>query len=62
VVLDIVVGVDGRVHSPRVVRSLGMGLDEKAIEKVNIWKFDPAKKDGRPVAVEMNIEVAFNLY
>jgi len=62
VVLDIVVGVDGRVHSPRVVRSLGMGLDEKAIEKVNVWKFDPAKKDGRPVAVEMNIEVAFNLY
>jgi len=62
VVLDIVVGIDGRVHSPRVVRSLGMGLDEKAIEKVNVWKFDPAKKDGRPVAVEMNIEVAFNLY
>src|SRR6266567_2795425 len=62
VVLDIVVGVDGRVHNPHVVRSLGMGLDEKAIEKVNVWKFDPAKKDGRPVAVEMNIEVAFNLY
>ena len=62
VVLNIIVGTDGRVHSPRVVRSLGMGLDEKAIEGVKTWKFDPSKKDGRAVAVEMNIEVAFNLY
>jgi TonB family protein len=62
VVLNIIVGTDGRVHTPRVVRSLGMGLDEKAIEGVKTWKFDPSKKDGRPVAVEMNIEVAFNLY
>ncbi|HKD79367.1 MAG TPA: energy transducer TonB [Candidatus Angelobacter sp.] len=62
VVLSIVVGTDGRVHSPQVIRSLGMGLDEKAIEGVKTWKFDPSKKDGRPVAVQMQIEVAFNLY
>ena len=62
VILNVIVGPDGRVHSPRVVRSLGLGLDEKAVEKVLVWKFDPAKKDGRPVAVEMNIEVSFNLY
>lgn len=62
VVLNIIVGTDGRVHTPRVVRSLGMGLDEKALEGVKTWKFDPSKKDGRAVAVEMNIEVAFNLY
>jgi protein TonB len=62
VVLTIIVGADGRVHSPRVARSLGMGLDEKAIETVKIWKFDPSKKDGRAVAVEMNVEVGFNLY
>ena len=62
VVLKTIVGTDGRVHSPSVVRSLGMGLDEKAIEGVKTWKFDPSKRDGRPVAVEMNIEVAFNLY
>lgn len=62
VVLKIIVGTDGRVHSPSVIRSLGMGLDEKAIEGVKTWKFDPSKKDGRAVAVEMNIEVAFNLY
>ncbi len=62
VVVTIIVGTDGHVHSPRVVRSLGMGLDEKAIEGVKTWKFDPSKKDGRAVAVEMNVEVAFNLY
>jgi TonB family protein len=62
VVLEIIVGADGRVRNPRVVRSLGMGLDEKAREKVLTWKFAPATKDGRPVAVEMNIEVSFNLY
>jgi protein TonB len=62
VVLNIIVGTDGKVHNPRVVRSLGMGLDEKAVEGVKTWKFDPSKKDGRTVAVEMNIEVTFNLY
>jgi protein TonB len=62
VVLTAVVGVDGRVHSARVSRSLGMGLDEKALQVVKLWKFDPGKKDGRPVPVEINLEIDFNLY
>lgn len=62
VTLDIVVGPDGRVHNAKVVHSLGMGLDEKAIEAVRTWKFDPAKKDGRPVACAFNVEVDFHLY
>lgn len=62
VVLVAVIGVDGRVHSPRVSRSLGMGLDEKALDIVKVWKFDPGKKDGRPVPVEMSLEIQFNLY
>lgn len=62
VVLTVVVGPDGRVHNPRVSRSLGMGLDEKAIEKVLMWKFKPATKDSKPVAVEVSVEVQFNLY
>jgi protein TonB len=41
---------------------LGLGLDEKAIEAVNTWKFEPAQKDGRPVAVAINVEVQFRLY
>jgi len=62
VTLDIVVGPDGRVHNAKVVHSLGMGLDEKAVEAVRTWKFDPAKKDGRPVACAFNVEVDFHLY
>jgi TonB family protein len=37
-------------------------LDEKAVEAVRRWKFDPAKKDGQAVAVQISIEVNFRLY
>ncbi|MGH9521086.1 MAG: energy transducer TonB [Terriglobales bacterium] len=62
VVLWVVVGPDGRPRDIRVQRTLGMGLDEKAIEAVRSWKFEPAKKDGQPVAVQINVEVNFRLY
>jgi periplasmic protein TonB len=62
VVLNVIVGPDGRVHNAAVARALGMGLDEKAIETVKTWKFKPATKDSKPVAVEVSVEVTFNLY
>jgi TonB family protein len=62
VVLWVVVGPDGRPHDVRIQRTLGMGLDEKAIAAVRTWKFAPALKDGQPVAVQINIEVSFRLY
>lgn len=62
VVLWAVIGPDGRPRELRASRSLGMGLDEKAIEAVKLWRFEPAMKDGRPVAVQINIEVNFRLY
>ena len=62
VVLFLVVGPDGKPQQIRIQRSLGMGLDEKAIEAVRQWRFDPAKKDGQPVAVMINVEVNFRLY
>lgn len=62
VVLWLVVGADGRPRDIRVSRSLGMGLDEKAIEAVRTWRFDPARKDGQPVAVQIAVEVIFRLY
>jgi periplasmic protein TonB len=62
VVLWVVVGPDGRTRDIRVQRSLGLGLDEKAMEAVRTWKFEPARKDGQPVAVQINVEVNFRLY
>ena len=62
VVLWLIVGVDGRTHEIRIQRSLGMGLDEKAIEAIRQWRFDPSRKDGIPVAVQINVEVNFRLY
>lgn len=62
VVLWLIVGPDGRPRDMKVVRPLGMGLDQKAIEAVRQWKFEPAMKDGKPVAVQINVEVNFRLY
>ena len=61
-VLYLIVGPDGKPRDIRVARSLGLGLDEKAIEAVRQWKFEPAMKDGKPVAVAINVEVDFRLY
>ena len=57
-----IIGVDGKVYNLSVVRSLGMGLDEKALEAVKLWRFEPGTKDGQPVAVEAFPEVTFTLY
>jgi TonB family protein len=62
VVLWLVVGPDGKPRDIRVARTLGLGLDEKAIEAVKAWRFEPAYKDGKPVAVSINVEVNFHLY
>lgn len=60
--LGLIVGSDGRPRNIRVLSSLGMGLDEKAIEAVKNWKFEPAMRDGHPVNVEIAVEVDFHLY
>jgi len=61
VVLYIEVDPSGRAVNPKVVRSLGLGLDEKALEAVRQWKFKPGYKDGKPVTVAATIEVNFRL-
>ncbi|MGB2605050.1 MAG: energy transducer TonB [Candidatus Sulfotelmatobacter sp.] len=61
-VLGLVVDANGRPTNIRVLNALGMGLDEKAIESVRNWKFEPGKKDGHDVAVEIAVEVDFHLY
>ncbi len=61
VVVAAEIGTDGRAHEVHVVRPLGLGLDEKAVEAVAHWKFRPATADGRPVAWPATIEVNFRL-
>jgi len=62
VVLEAIVRTDGTVEIVRVVRSLGFGLDEQAIEALKAWTFRPALKGGVPVDVAMQIQVNFNLH
>lgn len=61
VLLQIVVDPDGNVRDPRIVRSLGMGLDEKALEAVQQWRFRPGTHNGAAVPVAAYIEVSFRL-
>jgi len=62
-VLSIIVEPDGTPSNIRVSSSLGMGLDEKAIEAVKKWKFRPSMKDGRPVRYgPVEVDVDFHLY
>jgi TonB family protein len=61
VVLSLVVDDQGRPQGLKVVRSLGLGLDQKAIEAVEKWRFRPGMKDGKAVPVMATIEVNFRL-
>jgi TonB family protein len=61
VLVQLVVDEHGLPQQIRVIRSLGMGFDEKAIEAVSKWRFRPGAKAGKPVPVSANIEVNFRL-
>jgi len=61
VVLYVVVRPDGHASDMRVIRSLGLGLDENAIAAVAQWRFQPGQKEGRAVSVQATIEVNFRL-
>jgi periplasmic protein TonB len=61
VLLSLVVDETGHTKDIKVLKPLGLGLDEKAIEAVTKWTFIPGKKGGKPVAVAAQIEVTFRL-
>jgi TonB family protein len=62
VTLSAVIGIDGKAHDVKVVKSLEPTLDANAVEVVKTWRFTPATKDGRPVAVAIRLEVDFKLW
>ena len=59
VLLEIVVTRDGSVSDVTVRRGLGAGLDERAVEAVRQWKFAPARRQGQPVDVIVEVAVEF---
>ena len=61
VVLYVEIDASGKATNMHVIRSLGLGLDEKAMEAVKQWKFKPGMKDGKPVTVQAQVEVNFRL-
>ena len=61
VVLEVTIKKDGTAEIVRVVRSIGFGLDENAVEAIKQWRFKPGMRNGVPVDVSVNVEVNFNL-
>ena len=57
VALRLVIDEKGRPHDAKVVRSLRKDLDKAAVDALKKWRFDPAKKDGKPVRVMLEVEV-----
>jgi periplasmic protein TonB len=58
--LHVIVNVDGRATDITLVKAVGFGLDERAVEAVKKWRFKPAlDADGRPVAVQVPIQITF---
>lgn len=61
VVVGLIVGTDGKPEQVRVLRGVGHGLDEKALEAVRQYRFQPAMENGKPVPVRVNVQVNFQI-
>ena len=62
VLVNLWVDTSGNPSHVKVIRGVGMGLDEKALEAVRQYKFKPAMENGKPVLVELNVEVNFQIF
>ena len=61
VLIHVIIDANGTPQDLKVTKALGLGLDEKAIQAVQTWRFKPGLKDGKPVNVEATVEVTFRL-
>jgi TonB family protein len=61
VTINVVIGVDGHAHEPRITQGIGYGVDENALRALSMWLFEPARRDGKPVPLSSTIEMNFRL-
>lgn len=61
-VVQLTVGVDGKPSNVVVTKKVGLGMDERAVATVSKWKFEPARRYGRPVPTRMNLSLHFKLF
>jgi protein TonB len=62
VLVNLIVDQQGQPQNVHVIRGIGNGLDLKAVEAVRQYRFKPATENGRPVSVELNVEVNFKFF
>jgi protein TonB len=62
VLVTLIVDANGKPQNVHVLRGIGMGLDEKAVEAVRQYKFKPAMENGHPVPVQLNVDVNFQIF
>ena len=62
VTVTLIVNTQGLPQDVHVIRGVGMGLDDKAVEAVRQYKFKPAMENGHPVPVRVNVEVNFQIF
>jgi TonB family protein len=60
VLISVVITSKGEPDELRVIRSVDKDVDQNAMDAVKQWRFDPATKDGKPVAVRVSIEIRFH--
>lgn len=61
VIMQVIIDRDGRVKNPNVLKRLPMGLDQKAVDAVKQWTFEPATLNGEPIEVYYNLTINFRL-
>lgn len=61
-VMSVIIDAEGKVSDVRVVKPLGMGLDQQAVRTVRTWKFKPATRNGVAVPVRVLVQVTFRLF
>jgi len=62
VTVNLIVDTKGMPQNVHVLKGVGMGLDQKAVEAVRQYRFKPAIAEGKPVPVELNVQVDFQIF